>query len=174
LVHATADEFKFKTQVEALGEVSGASVVLATIKGSSLKGILRLMEKAIIKAICQGRAEVDFSDIRDVLRAMLVCGAKHTTFEADTTIAVRAQAAVYGGTALPPRRSKCRLVGKSDTEWRDELINVEVTTGKHKLLGEIQIVRSKMLLQRESMGGHDGYDESRGLRGLLDACVASG
>jgi hypothetical protein len=179
LVFATADEFEFKTQVKALGAASGANVVLATIKGSSLKGIIRLMEKGIIKAIVQGwKDEVDFSDIRDVLRAMLVCGSNdssvRTSFEEDTAVASKVQDAVYGGKELPPRRSKCRLVGKSATEWRDELINVEITTGKHKLLGEIQIVRSKMLLQRESMGGHDGYDESRGLRGLLDACAASG
>jgi hypothetical protein len=174
LVYATADEGIFKAEVKALGKASGAEVLLATIKGSSLKGILRLMEKGIIKAIVNGWDEVDFSDIRDVLRAMLVCGTKSTSFEEDTAVAAKAQAAVYGSEALPPRRSKCRLVGESVTEWRDELINLEVTTGKYKLLGEIQIVRFKMLMQRETMGGHDGYDESRGLRGLLEAMDKSG
>jgi hypothetical protein len=169
LVFATADEAHFKMQVKFLGLACGSEVLLATIKGSSLKGILRLMEKAIIKAIVNDWDEVNFSDIRDVLRSMLVCGTSDTSFEDDTVVAVKAQETVYGGEALSPRRSKCRLRGKSITEWRDELINVEVTTGKYMLLGEIQIVRFKMLMQRETMGGHDGYDESRGLRGLLDA-----
>ena len=69
-------------------------------------------------------------------------------------MAVKAQAAVYGGKELPPCRSKCRLVGESVTGWRDELVNVKHATGKHGLIGEIQIVRSKMLLQRETMGGY--------------------
>ena len=132
------------------------------------------MEKGIIKALINDWDEINYADIRDALRAMLACGTKDTSFAEDTAVAAKAQGVVYGGEALPPRRSKCRLVGKSVTEWRDELINVLVTTGKHQLLGEIQIVRSKMLMQRESMGGHDGYDESRGLRGLLDAMEACG
>lgn len=174
LVYATADEEQFKAEVQKLSKSCGAKVKLATIKGSSLKGILRLMEKGILKAIINGWDAVDFSDIRDVLRAMLVCGNNGTSFADDTAIAVKAQAAVYGSEVLSARRSKFRLGGDSVTEWRDELVNPLLTSGKHRLLAEIQIVRSRMLIQRESMGGHDGYDESRGLRGLYDACVASG
>jgi len=174
LVFATADEASFKKNVKQLGETSGAEVLLSDIKGSSLKGILRLMEKGILKAIKKQLKTVDYSDIRDVLRAMLVCGNKDTGFEEDTAIAVKAQAAVYQCDTLSARRSKCRLVGESTSEWRDELVNLKHTTGNHNLLVEIQIVRSKMLLQRESMGGHDGYDESRGLRGLYEACLDNG
>lgn len=58
---------------------------------------------------------------------------------------------LIAGKTLLPCRSKCRLVGESVTEWRDELINVKHATGMHGLIGEIQIVRSKMLLQRETM-----------------------
>lgn len=174
LVCATADEASFKANVHQLGEASGAEVLLSDIKGSSLKGILRLMEKGILKALQNKLKTVDFSDIRDVLRAMLVCGSKDTDFDEDTAIAVKAQDAVYRCETLSARRSKCRLVGESKTEWRDELVNLEHTTGKHSLLVEVQIVRSKMLLQRASMGGHDGYDVSRGLRGLYDVCLANG
>jgi hypothetical protein len=108
-----------------------------------------LFEKALLKAVVLGLPTVDFSIIKDVLRAMIV---------ADTTsVAIKAQEAVYAPQSeLPPCRSKCRLVGESITEWRDELVNVEHNTGKHKLICEIQIVRSKMLLQRQEMGGHDG------------------
>eukprot|EP00729_Bicosta_minor_P012035 gene12035-2454_t len=91
-----------------------------------------------------------------------------------TAIAVKARDAVYRCETLSARRSKCRLVGESKTEWRDELVNLEHTAGNHSLLVEIQIVRSKMLLQRASMGGHDGYDVSRGLRGLYEVCLANG
>lgn len=174
LVCATADEASFKANVHQLGEASGAEVLLSDIKGSSLKGILRLMEKGILKALQNKLKTVDFSDIRDVLRAMLVCGNKDTDFDEDTAIAVKAQDAVYRCETLSARRSKCRLVGESKTEWRDELVNLEHTTGKHSLLVEVQIVRSKMLLQRASMGGHDGYDVSRGLRGLYEVCLANG
>lgn len=31
-----------------------------------------------------------------------------------------------------------------------------------------------MLIQRGAMGGHDGYDVSRGLRGLYEVCLANG
>ena len=95
---------------------------------------------------------LDFSDIRDVSRGMLVAGDKHTSFNEDTAIASKAQDAVYDGTELVPCRSKCRY-GPSLTQWRDELVNLRLMTGKFKMICEIQIVRSKMLLQRESMGG---------------------
>eukprot|EP00729_Bicosta_minor_P001817 gene1817-14258_t len=157
LVFSAADEESFKSAVLQIGAATGAEVKLSERKGSSLKGFLRLYEKALLKAVILGLDHVDFSLVYDVLRAMLVAPT--------TEVAVKAQAAVYGGKQLPPCRSKCRLVGESVTGWRDELVNVKHATGKHGLIGEIQIVRSKMLLQRETMGG---------LRGLHDACVARG
>jgi hypothetical protein len=166
MLYSSEDEQTFKAAVMKLGELTGAEVKLSDRKGTSLKGFLRLYEKALLKAVILGLDDVDFSMIYDVLRAMLVAP--------DTGVASKCQTAVYEGTELSPCRSKCRLVGESVTGWRDELINVKHVTGKYGLIGEIQIVRSKMLVQRETMGGHDGYDESRSLRGLLDACVASG
>ena len=166
MVFASADEASFKAAVTTLGEAVGAEVRLSERKGSSLKGMLRLYEKGLLKAVILGLDFVDFSLVFDVLRAMLVAPT--------TEVAAKAQAAVYDGKELPPCRSKCRLVGESVTGWRDELVNVIHATGKHGLVGEIQIVRENMLLQREHMGGHDGYDESRSLRGLFEACVASG
>eukprot|EP00729_Bicosta_minor_P018231 gene18231-4720_t len=160
IVSASEKEQAFKTAVIELGKASGAEVQLSDIKGSSLKGLLRLFEKALLKAVILGLDHVDFSLIYDLLRAMLVAP--------DTAVAAKAQTAVYDGTVLKPCRWKCRLEGKSVTGWRDELINVFLDG----FIGEIQIVRSKMLVQRETMGGHDGYDESRSLRGLYEACTA--
>jgi hypothetical protein len=166
MLYSSEDEQTFKAAVLKIGEQTGAAVKLSDRKGSSLKGLLRLYEKALLKAVILKRDNLDFSIIYDVLRAMLVAP--------DTDVASKCQVAVYEGEELLPCRSKCRLGGKSVDGWRDELINAWHTTGRHRLIGEIQIVRSKMLLQRETMGGHDGYDASRSLRGLYDACVASG
>ena len=159
IVSATEKEQAFKTAVIELGKASGAEVQLSDIKGSSLKGLLRLFEKALLKAVILGLDHVDFSLIYDLLRAMLVAP--------DTAVAAKAQTAVYDGTVLVPCRWKCRLEGKSVTGWRDELVNVFLDG----FIGEIQIVRSEMLVQRDTMGGHDGYDESRSLRGLYEACA---
>ena len=166
MVFSLQEEAYFKAEMTKLGELCGAEVKFSDRKGSSLKGLLRLYEKALLKAVVLGADSVSFALIFDVLRAMMVAST--------TAIAAKAQAVVCGGTSLLACRYKCRLLGKSISEWRDELINVLLTAGAHKLVGEIQIVRSKMLLQREAMGGHDGYDESRGLRGLYEACVALG
>lgn len=165
MVFSLAGEQTFKEKVIKIGLETGAEVKLSDRKGSSLKGFLRLYEKALLKAVSLDLEYVDFSKIFDVLRAMLVA---HST-----AVAAKAQKAVYNSEMLQPCRSKCRLGGDSVTGWRDELINVKHAVGEYGLIGEIQIVRSKMLLQRETMGGHDGYDESRSLRGLYEACIAS-
>lgn len=164
MVFSLAGEQTFKAAVNKIGEGTGAEVKLSDRKGSSLKGFLRLYEKALLKAVILKLKIVDFSKIFDVLRAMLVAKS--------TAVAAKAQKAVYTSEALQPCRSKCRLVGTSVTGWRDELINVKHAVGEYGLIGEIQIVRSKMLLQRETMGGHDGYDDARSLRGLYEACTA--
>lgn len=164
MVLSLAGEQTFKEKVIKIGEETGAEVKLSDRKGSSLKGFLRLYEKALLKAVTLKLDFVDFSKIFDVLRAMLVAPC--------TAVAAKVQKAVYSSKTLSPCRSKCRLVGPSVTGWRDELINVRHATGEYGLIGEIQIVRSKMLLQRGTMGGHDGYDESRSLRGLYEACIA--
>lgn len=174
LVFSTADEASFKANVKQLGETSGATVLFSDIKGSTLKGILRLMEKGILKAIKNKLKTVDFSDIRDVLRAMLVCGDDDTDFDEDTAIALKAQDAVYRCETLSARLSKCRVSGESKTGWRDELVNLEHMTGQYNLIVEVQIVRFRMLVQRASIGGHDGYNVSRGLRGLYEVCLERG
>ena len=64
LVFSAADEESFKSAVLKIGAATGAEVKLSERKGSSLKGFLRLYEKALLKAVILGLDHVDFSLVR--------------------------------------------------------------------------------------------------------------
>merc|ERR550514_2661045 len=133
----------------------------------------------MIKAVVKNRKTLVFDDILDVLRGMLVGGDDSSSHLDETRAVSKCQKAVYDSSTLVVCRAKPRVdeAGESakTTGWRDELLNVTLR-GRSGLvvIGEIQIVRFKMLNQRELMGGHDGYDKVRGLMGLSKILVALG
>lgn len=64
---------------------------------------------------------------------------------------------------------KDRLTTPSPGGWADILINFKFADDSNKHVCEIQVMHSKMMLQRDAMGGqHDSYVLSRSIAEIFE------
>jgi len=154
LVPVTLEEFR--AEAERIAELTGAKLICGD--KVSTKGVLRTLEKCLIKALASSSPILDFYANRDPVRCQFQC----TT----STMALAVQRAVQASGIWGVVRWKHRY--GPQFAWQDNLINVRLASTR--VVCEVQIALTKMCLQRAEMGGHHSYDDVRGLQGLLKIC----
>ena len=143
----------FNSFLRAIGEKTRATVDLP----DELKNISRVFEKIMFDPDNQGSCE----KIADIVRAMLSASSMKMVAEIVMAFLESDEVVIV--------RVKDRFVEKaSPGGWRDLMINFYMANDQQRFVCEVQVVLEKMLVARKGLGGHDGYDQSRNAREVLE------
>ena len=151
-LHAAEVHERFGKTMKSIGEATGAKTKIAPLKRLS-----RILEKILFDAENAGSCE----KICDVVRAMM----KVTSMAQVAKIAM----AFLESDSVVIVRIKDRFVEKpSPGGWRDLMINFYLKSDPNRHICEVQVVLDKMLVARENLGGHHGYDHSRNALEIME------
>eukprot|EP00937_MAST-01D_sp_MAST-1D-sp2_P007323 g7323.t1 len=127
-----------------------------------LKHLYRCMEKMCLKASAQ---QAGASRVCDIVRCIIECHDCGLMMEVLMAL-LRAEGDICVA------RVKDRANHLTSMNWMDVMVNVTLVGDESAHVCEIQIVHSKMLVARASLGGHGSYAKLRAADEMLGMCAA--
>ena len=127
-----------------------------------MKGIYRVLEKGVFKYNDDHEGELDFSQVRDLVRGGII----------DSTMEGLAKVAKHllGSANVQICRVKDRFNEPSAAGWTDLMVNFYFNDDPNKHVCEVQLIHFKMLSQRTTQEGHNAYNIFR-VRGYCYAAL---
>ena len=119
-------------------------------KQPGMKGLYRVLEKAVFKYNDNVKEDLDFGNVRDLVRGGII----------DHKMDGLAKVAEYilNSTEVTVCRVKDRFSEPSPAGWTDLMVNFYLNRDPNKHVCEVQLIHFKMLSQRTTQEGHGAYN----------------
>ena len=115
-----------------------------------MKGIYRVLEKGVFKYNDDTTEDLDFSRVQDLVRGGII----DTTMQGLSAITNY----IHASNEVTVCRVKDRFNYPSPSGWTDLMVNFYLNDDPGKHVCEVQLIHFKMLSQRTTQEGHDGYN----------------
>jgi len=127
-----------------------------------MKGIYRVVEKGMFKYNRDGRVELNLSKVRDLVRGGIIHRKMWGLAEVVNYFAER-----HKSGEITICRIKDRFSHPSASGWTDMMINFSLADDPGQHVCEVQLIHSKMFIQRTVQEGHTAYNRFRAAQELL-------
>ena len=115
-----------------------------------MKGIYRVLEKGVFKYDNESTEDLELGQVRDLVRGGIIDLAMQGLGDIAQYILASDEVTVC--------RVKDRFNDPSPAGWTDLMVNFYLNDDPGKHVCEVQLIHFKMLSQRTTQEGHDGYN----------------